>query len=176
MDYSPSGIYGLPPATADTLRYGDPRVLAWLQEAVQEGDRLNREDPAWDKADRGMDYIIGEQRGTEHLVPSYVPFAVINKSRKATQAHVSALTDIKPVFGYRAQNSQYQFHADLLNKVVVAWWLESMADLTLGDCIKYAWGWHRRHDARVGSGGPRRPGRPLDHRQGLPRHAADPPE
>lgn len=138
MDFSPSGIYGLPPVTSQTLAGGDPRVLGWIHEAVQEGDRLNREDPSWDKADRAMDYIIGNQRGTEGELPSYIPYAVVNMSRKATQAHVSALTDIKPIFGYRATNPRYSFHADLLNQILLAWWIESMADLTLGDVIKYA--------------------------------------
>lgn len=139
MEFSPSGLYGLPPVTAEGLRLGgDPRVLGWITEAVQEGDLLNRQDPAFEMADKGMRYIIGEQRDNAQLTLQYIPFAVINKSRKATQAHVSALTDIKPVFGYRATNPQFTFHGELLNRLTVAWWLEAMADLTLGDCIKYA--------------------------------------
>jgi len=138
MDFSPSGIYNLPPLTHDTLLGGDPRVLGWLQEAVQEGDLLNRDDPAYDQAEKGMRYIIGEQRNTEQPTLQYIPHAVINKSRKATQAHVSALTDLKPVFGYRAMNPKFQFQADLLNKLVIAWWLETFADMTLGETIKYA--------------------------------------
>jgi hypothetical protein len=138
-DFSPSGLYGLPPITADGLRLGgDPRVLGWITEAVQEGDLINRQDPAFEMADKGMRYIIGEQRDNAQLTLQYIPFAVINKSRKATQAHVSALTDIKPVFGYRATDPNFSFHGDLLNRLTVAWWLEAMADLTLGDCIKYA--------------------------------------
>lgn len=136
-DFSPSGIYGLPGVTSEGLRLGgDPKVLGWITEAVQEGDLLNRQDPAFDMADKGMRYIIGEQ-GNLNPTLQYIPFAVINKSRKATQAHVSALTDVKPVFGYRAMNPQFTFHGELLNKLTVAWWMESMADMTLGDTIKY---------------------------------------
>ena len=44
-DFSASGIAGLPSTTADTLARieqggGDPRVLGWCIEAVQEGDRI----------------------------------------------------------------------------------------------------------------------------------------
>jgi len=138
MDFSPSGLYGLPAMSTDTLRLGgDPRVLGWIQEAVQEGDLLNRDDPAYDLAEKGMRYIIGEQKDAQQLQLQYIPYAVINKSRKSVQAHVSALTDIKPVFGYRALNPNFAFHSELLNRLTVAWWLEAMADLTLGDCIKY---------------------------------------
>lgn len=137
-DFSSSGLYGLPALTSETLRLGgDPRVLGWITEAVQEGDLLNRDDPAFEHADKGMRYIIGDQKGDAAPL-AYVPFAVINKSRKSTQAHVSALTDVKPVFGYKAMNPLFAFHADLLNKLTIAWWMEVMADLTLADTIKYA--------------------------------------
>lgn len=137
-DFSSSGIYGLPALTAQGIQQGDPKVLGWIQEAITEGDMLNRDDPAFELAEKGMRYIIGEQRQTETPTLQYVPMAVINKSRKGVQAHVSALTDIKPVFGFKAQNPLFDFHADLLNKLTIAWWLETMADLTLGECIKYA--------------------------------------
>lgn len=136
-DFSPSGIYGLPALTADTIRGGDPRVLGWLQEAIQEGDLLNRQDPAFEAADKGMRYVIGEQRQQEQPHIQYIPYAVINKSRKAVQSHVSALTDIKPVFGYKATNPKFQFHADLLNRLTIATWITNMMDVTLGDTIKY---------------------------------------
>ena len=140
-DFSPSGIYGLPALTVDGLRVGgDPRVLGWLQEAIQEGDLLNRTDPAFDQADKGMRYIIGEQRQQDQPHIQYIPYAVINKSRKAVQAHTSALTDIKPVFGYRATNPKFNFHADLLNKLTIATWISNMMDVSLGDTIKYALG------------------------------------
>lgn len=138
-DFSPSGIYGLPAMTTDALRLGgDPRVLGWITEAVQEGDMLNRTDPSFDHAEKGMRYIIGEQRDPNIPWLNYVPYATLNKSRKSVQAHVSALTDVKPVFGYRTFNQKFTFHANLLNQLTVAWWIESMADITLGDCIKYA--------------------------------------
>src|SRR5258705_276044 len=53
-DFSPSGLYGMPQMTMDSLLGGDPRVLGWLQEAVQEGDLLNRDDPAYDLAEKGI--------------------------------------------------------------------------------------------------------------------------
>ena len=72
-DFSPSGIYGLPPVSADSLRLGgDPRVLGWLTEAVQEGDLLNRDDPAFEQADKGMRYVIGEQRDNSQLFLQYI--------------------------------------------------------------------------------------------------------
>jgi hypothetical protein len=52
------------------------------------------------------------------------------------QAHVSTLTDLKPLFGWRTFNQAYQRQADLLNQYSVAEWVTTMADIDLGDCIK----------------------------------------
>ena len=138
-EYSGSGIADLPPVTAEMLQFGDSRVLGWLREAIQEGDRLNQSDPSYDKFEQGLRYVGGEQR----LDPSadripYLPRIQINQTRKAVQAHTSALTDIKPLFGYKTPNKAYEFQSHLLNQLTVAWWVNTMADLELGNCVKYA--------------------------------------
>ena len=136
-DFSSSGVVDLPPTTAESLLRGDPRVLGWLREAIEDGDRINRSDPSYDQIERSMRYIVGEQLSPERQRLKYLPQVIVNESRKAVQAHVSALTDLKPLFGWRAK-PQYQQQADLLNKYAVAEWVTTLADIELGDCIKYA--------------------------------------
>ncbi len=136
-DFSSSGILDLPNMTSDTLQNGDPRVLNWILEAAQEGDRINRDDPSFARIEAAMQYISGAQE-RDPRYPSYLTNVTINESRKAIQTHVSALTDIKPLFSYKTLNPAFQAHCDLLNKLVVSWWITTMADLALGDCIKYA--------------------------------------
>jgi hypothetical protein len=142
MDFSPSGVYGLPVTTLDAItRGGDPRVLGWLREAVQEGEYLNRSDPSWDQMEKGMAYVSGIQAPTAMGGvggPSYLPNLQINESRRTMQAHVSALTDLQPVFSYKSMNPAFNQQGDLLNKLTIAWWITTMADLELGNCIKYA--------------------------------------
>lgn len=143
-DFSPNGLeaMGFPSQTLDSLeRGGDPRVLGWLREAVQEGDRINRSDPMYDRMAQGMAYVAGDQRPMNAPAqgqPSYLPNLQINESRRVVQGHVSALTDLKPLFAYKSMNPAFTLQADLLNKLTVAWWITSMADIELGDCIKYA--------------------------------------
>lgn len=126
--------------TLDALeKGGDPRVLGWLREAVVEGDRLNRSDPSYDQMDVGMRYVSGDQRPTATVAkPAYLPNLQINESRRVVQAHVSALTDLKPLFAYKATNPAFSTQADLINKLTVAWWITEMADIELGYVIKYA--------------------------------------
>jgi len=136
-DFSGSGIPDLPTTTVDSLRHGNPAVLGWLTEAIQDGDRILRGDPSYEGIERAQQYVAGEQLAEEQKA-KYLPQVTINECRKAVQAHVSSLTDVKPVFGWRASNPAYTLHADLLNQLAVVEWVTQMFDLDLGDCIKYA--------------------------------------
>lgn len=147
-DFSPSGIIDLPNMTIESLQKGgDPRVLGWLREAVAEGDRLNRSDPSYERIEAGMNYVAGLQRpgidgsgtpGAPAASPSYLPGVQINESRRVVQGHVSALTDLRPVWAYKAMNPAFSLQADLINKLTLATWISSMGDIILGDVVKYA--------------------------------------
>ena len=136
-EFSSSGILDLPATSAETLAHGDLRVLSWLKEWVQEGDLINRADPSYENIARAQQYIVGEQLSTEQRRLKYLPQITINETRKAMQAHVSAITDLKPVVGWRS-NSEYRVQADLLNQYLLAEWITTMMDLDLGDCVKYS--------------------------------------
>lgn len=138
-DFSASGIEALPATTSETLEKGDPRVRAWLREVEDEGDHLNQQDPSEPLFETAMRYVAGDHRqNPAKTKPSWLPNLVINQSRKVVQAHVSALTDLKPLFAYVTHNPQFGPHAHLLNKWVVQWWTQTMADIALGDVVKYA--------------------------------------
>lgn len=126
----------MPATSAESLQRGDPRLLSWLREARQDGDRINRADPSYDQIEPAMRYIVGEQLSADRKKLKYLPQVVINESRKAMQAHVSTLTDLKPLFGWRTTNPAYQRQCDLINQYAVAEWVTTMADLDLGDAIK----------------------------------------
>ena len=136
-DFSSSGVIGLPPTSAEQLQHGDPRVLGWLREWIQEGDLINRQDPSYDLIGRAQDYIVGQQLSQDQCRLKYLPQIVINETRKAMQAHVSAITDLKPVAGWKT-NPEYQVQANMLNQYLMAEWVTTMMDLDLGDCVKYS--------------------------------------
>jgi len=136
-DFSSSGVLDLPPTSLDSIQRGDPRVLGWLREWVQEGDLINRQDPSYDLIGRAQDYITGQQLSTEQCKLKYLPQVTINEVRKAMQAHVSAITDLKPIAGWKT-NPEYQVQANMLNQYLYAEWVTTMMDLDLGDCVKYS--------------------------------------
>ena len=145
-DFSTSGLDGMPGLTWDSVKMssdprnpGDTRVLGWLREAISDGDRLNRADPAYDRADVGMRYITGDQRQDPTAAAiAYLPKMTINESRKVVQAHASVLTDLKPVWSYKSFNPLFQEQGNLLNQLVIAWYISNMADLELGNWVKGA--------------------------------------
>jgi len=136
-DFSAAGLKDLPQTTAESLQNGDPRVLSWLREWIEEGDLINRSDPSFDLIEHAQKYIVGEQITAEQKRLKYLPQVVVNETRKAMQAHVSALTDLRPAAGWKSLNPAYQQQADLLNQYAIAEYVTCLFDLDLGDCIKY---------------------------------------
>lgn len=121
------------------LRPEDSNRLGFLREVIQEGDAINRADPADAVADQAMAYVLGEQMTTSpERRPSYLPKMVLNETKRAVRRHVSALTDVRPVIGYKTFNPDFQAHATLLNQLTVSWWINTFGDLALGDALKYA--------------------------------------
>lgn len=123
-----------------TLPYttGDPKVLGWIAEAIQEGDRLLQSDPSYDCIERSMAYVSGDQRKDPLKRPSYLPNVMVNQTAKSAAIHISALTDLRPVYAFRVGNPAFEPHAGLLNQLTLAWWLLRMIDLDLADGIIYA--------------------------------------
>ena len=119
---------------------GEGPVLAWLKEAVAEGEGINAADPCYEIADRGMDYILGKQASSRANAeqPAYLPRVVINETRRTVRRHVSALTDVKPVYAFRTANPHFQQQSMLLNQLTAVWWINTFADLALADAARYA--------------------------------------
>src|SRR5215831_13225644 len=78
---------------------GDPRVLGWVKEAIDEGERIQKADPSYPKMDKAMEYVLGDQLAAER--PSYLTTMVVNQSKKSVRAACSALTDLKPIFAFK---------------------------------------------------------------------------
>lgn len=115
-------------------------VLDWIKEAVAEGEAFMQADPMWDQIDTNMDYIMGRQkaRAITDLRPGYVSHVVLNETRRTRRRHVSALTDIKPVYAYRTPNPNFEQQSLLLNQLTVVHWINTFADLSLADAVDYS--------------------------------------
>lgn len=124
---------------ADSFLAGGP-VLDWIKEAVAEGEAFMQADPVWQQMDTNMDYIIGRQKAFNitNESPAYTSHMVINETKRTRRRHVSALTDLKPVYSYRTPNPNFQKQGLLLNQLTTVHWINTFADLALADGVDYA--------------------------------------
>lgn len=118
------------------LQQADSRLLGWLRESKEEGERINRMDPAFEKADQIMRYIQGDQLTGDH--PNFLHKVVVNQVKKAVKTHVSALTDLKPLFAWQTHNDNFQQQSAKLNQLNLVWWINATVDKVLADVIKYS--------------------------------------
>ena len=118
------------------FRQGDPRIIGWISEAHQEGEKITKEDPGYARIDELMAYVLGEQiKGPR---PSYLPSMVINETKKAIRTHAASLTDIKPLFAYKSFNPQFAEQQGVLNNLITGWWVNTFADMRHMECVQYA--------------------------------------
>jgi hypothetical protein len=124
--------------TSNFGEYSDS-LLGYLREAMQEGVRINRADPAFQKADDVIAYIQGAQPCTPGgKRVDYLPNVILNQMKKAVSAHVSALTDVRPLFAWKSANPRFADHAQVLNQYGTIWWVNTQADMLMADAIKYS--------------------------------------
>lgn len=114
----------------------DSRILGWCKEALQEGERINKADPAYPEMDKQIAYAMGNQLTGDH--PSYLHKVVINQCKKAINQHASALTDLSPSFAYRTANPRFNSAAEVLNQYTKIWWINGFVDKELLAAIQYS--------------------------------------
>lgn len=112
-------------------------ILDWIKEAVEEGEQIIKADPQYDRIDKNIDYLMGDQKARKDP-RSYVSKVMLNETKRGLRRHVSALTDLKPVFAFKTGNPNFQQHGMLLNQMTVAWWINTFSDLQLATGVKYA--------------------------------------
>ncbi len=113
-------------------------LLMWLGEAVQEGENIIKDEPAYGDIDRHISYIMGDQVNKER--PSGLANCPDNRLKTILNQTVAALTDIHPLFGFKTYNPAFKDQEDILVKLSQAWWVNTFADLKLADVIKFAAG------------------------------------
>lgn len=115
---------------------GSPEIMPWLQAMREEGEAVNRSDPEFDAMEVAIRYTMGDQHaGSEH---PEIKRVTLNQCKKSIRAHVSALTDVKPMYAWKTVNDRFKDAADVLNQYNMIWWSNTFADMDLADCIRYA--------------------------------------
>ena len=113
-------------------------MLEWISMARTEGERVLQAEPMYAEIEKAISYIMGDQ--IESQRPSTLSNIYDNRTKHIVLQQVAALTDIHPLFGFKTQNDRFQPQAEVLNKLVTAWWTNTQADLQLSNVLRYATG------------------------------------
>ena len=130
------------PQTDTISRYLAPRwdepedkKLGWIKEAEQDGIGFLKGNRAYQDIDKGIDIIAGLD---EDPVPSSLSNVTSNRLKRQIREVVATLSDLRPLWGYVSDNTHYTAAAEVLNKLVYAWWLNTFADRSIRKALQWA--------------------------------------
>jgi hypothetical protein len=137
MDPLDQGSNPAPANLGQSQEVYERALLMWVNERIAEGLNVIQNEPSVKDMDRMIAYIMGDQiNGTAR--PAELMSIPLNRTKDIVLQSVSALTDIHPLFGFKTQNDAFQTQAELLTKLAAAWWVNSFADVQLGNTLRYA--------------------------------------
>jgi len=122
--------YLIPPSDAK-----EDLKLRWLAEAFQEGTRFLKGQRAYEDLDRAIDMIAGLD---DDRVPDSLSSVYSNRLKRQLREVVATMANLRPLWGYVSDNEEYKDHAEVLNKLVYAWWLNTFADRSIRQAIQWA--------------------------------------
>jgi hypothetical protein len=146
-------------------------ILSWIDQRVQEGEAVIKDDPAYEEIDRAIQYIMGDQ--LNKMRPQELANCPDNRLKSILNQTVAALTDIHPIFGFSTKNDHFKDMEAVLIGLSQAWWINNFCDLKLADVIKFAAGVGTGYceivwDPTAGGGAGDIALKPLDPRDVLP--------
>lgn len=114
----------------------DERKLGWLDESVQEGQAWLRSQRGYSDITKAMNTLAG--RDTTDSPADYRSRLNTNRLKRNVREVVGTLAKLRPLWGYQSDNSAYKSHAEMMNNVTRAWYLEAFADRSIKEALQYA--------------------------------------
>jgi len=127
-----------PPAyTAAGDRVPSDQKLGWLREAIGEAEQFLKTQRAFMDMDRALDVIGGVSPSDQRQARSLSGLR-INRAKRNVREIVSSLSNLRPMWGYKNDNHDFDKHAVVLNKLVTGWWQNTFADRRVRQALQYA--------------------------------------
>lgn len=133
----------LSPMTGGSSTYEFPRreadekaKLAWLQQGCREAETYLTGQRAYADIDRAIDVLNGSddpERNKDSL--SRVK---VNRLKRQIREAVATLSNLRPLWGYKSDNPQFEHQTEILNNLVLSWWHNSFADRAIREALQYA--------------------------------------
>jgi hypothetical protein len=109
--------------------------LRWIGQAIDLGQKANEQQMAWADIDKGRQTVIGYQ---ENLMPSYRSKVKANIPKRQIREVISTTSDLRLLGGFKTFNRDYEQQAEVLNKMMIAWYWNTFADRKIRKSMQYA--------------------------------------
>lgn len=122
------------------IRSADEKTrLAYVLACVREGETYLQGQRAYKDIDRAVDLLNGDdEEEARRADGSQLSRVKVNKLKRAIRECIATLSNIRPLYGYKSDNPQYEHQTEVLNKLALAWWHNVFADRGIRKALQYA--------------------------------------
>lgn len=119
----------------DGTRPQAQRILAWMNECIQEGEMFLKSQTGYRFVDAS--HRIMADIGFDEL-PRTLSKASKNFVKRDIRELVGTLANPRPIANFRTENEDWKDQAEILDKGYMAWYLNSFADRKLREALQFA--------------------------------------
>lgn len=119
-----------------TLTSSDTKI-GWLRESIEEAENFQRTQRSYIDMDRALDVVAGVSANDTRQARTLSGVRV-NRAKRNVRELVATLSNLRPMWGYKNDNHEYDPHALILNKMVNTWWHNTFADRAIRQALQYA--------------------------------------
>lgn len=109
----------------------------WLTDALRDGESYLKSQRNWSSIDKAVDILSGH--GLDK-VPKNLSRVHLNMLKRDVKEAVATLANMRPLWGYKTDNSDFANLANILNKMLMSWYLGTFADRSVRQALQYAAG------------------------------------
>ena len=111
-------------------------TINWVLEQVGIAEEFLKGQVGFDKIDRGINYIQGNQ--IDGLRNDSISQFSTNMVGKVVTDLVASLSDIKPFLNFKTHNEEFKQQAGILNRLAHSWWINNFIDVKIGMGLQLA--------------------------------------
>jgi len=115
----------------------DDAKVGWLKETVQDAEVYLKSQRNYRDIDKSIDILSGH--GNDRL-PKGMSTVHLNMVGRDFKEAVAVLANMRPMWGYKTDNSEFRDLATILDKMLLSWYLNTFADRSIRQAIQYAMG------------------------------------
>jgi hypothetical protein len=131
-----STAYGAVTYEVPSCHAGEKERLAWIAQSVREGETYLQSQRAYVDIDRAIDVINGTEDNEKRL--DNLSRVRVNRLKRQIREVVATLANLRPLWGFKSDNPQFENQTEILNKLVLSWWHNTFADRKIREALQYA--------------------------------------